>query len=571
MSRLSALKAANSIHDVAALLNIRASTIAYILYIHPKETNYLTFQIPKRSGGQRTIHAPYKGLKELQRSLADLLQDCNQEILQASHSKDLVSHGFKRGRSIISNAQRHRRRRWVLNLDLESFFPSINFGRVYGLLQKHRDFALAPKVATIIAQIACNENALPQGAPCSPVLSNLVAQILDFRLIKIAKASGCTYSRYADDLTFSTNKRDFPAEIAFPGEAVGETHIWRPGTKLREAIEGSGFTINDAKTHMMYRNSRQAVTGLVVNRKISVRKEYRHNVRAMVNRLVTTGAFEVLASVKTDAGTSLQPRAGTLDELHGMLGFIHSVAEETRNKSVPLSDKRTSAANVYREFLYYKTFYACDRPIIVCEGDTDNVYLTHAIRSLAADFPTLAEVNGDGKLQLKVRLYKVKKSSNAKLLGLAGGSGDLKNLIAAYDKEVKHFKGPGLQHPVIALFDNDSGADDIWKVIKQVGKQTPTKAEPLVRVVKNLYAVPTPGKPSMIEDFFDDQTKQMPFEGKVFHAELGFDKEVHISKQIFAHRVIRPNADTIDFLGFRLLLTNLELAIRSHNASEVTE
>jgi RNA-directed DNA polymerase len=110
----------------------------------------------------------------------------------------------------------------------------------------------------------------------------------------LASASGCTYSRYADDLTFSTNKREFPSDIAVPMGTVGrEGHRWVPGQKLGEIIERTGFGINAAKTHLMYRTSRQEVTGLVVNQRIGVRQEYRHNVRAMVHRLVTTGEFEI--------------------------------------------------------------------------------------------------------------------------------------------------------------------------------------------------------------------------------------------------------------------------------------
>ena len=102
-------------------------------------------------------------------------------------------------------------RRWVFNLDLEDFFPSINFGRVRGFLLKNRDFrAESEHRATVISQIACHENSLPQGSPCSPVISNLVAHLLDMRLVRLASSVGCTYSRYADDLTFSTNKKIFP-------------------------------------------------------------------------------------------------------------------------------------------------------------------------------------------------------------------------------------------------------------------------------------------------------------------------------------------------------------------------
>ena len=157
----------------------------------------------------------------MQRRLSDVLQDCVDEINIDNKRKNRTAHGFKRKRSIITNARQHRRRRWVFNLDLEDFFPSINFGRVRGFLLKNRDFELHAAVATVIAQIACYENSLPQGSPCSPVISNLIGHLLDMRLVRLASESGCTYSRYADDLTFSTNKKDFPEDIAVPSGTEG--------------------------------------------------------------------------------------------------------------------------------------------------------------------------------------------------------------------------------------------------------------------------------------------------------------------------------------------------------------
>ncbi len=340
MLRLASLKAATSIHDVAALLGFRANAVSYILYKLPDARKYTTFQIPKRNGGHRTISAPLDALKLLQRRLSDLLQDCVDEINAEKKRGNRVAHGFVRARSTITNARQHRGRRWVFNLDLVDFFPSINFGRVRGFFLKNRDFELHEAVATIISQIACFHNALPQGSPCSPVISNLIAHLLDIRLVRLASDTGCTYSRYADDLTFSTNKRDFPNAIAVQeGATGGAAHSWTPGAALQEVIESSGFRVNAQKTCMMYRTSRLAVTGLVVNKKINVRREYRHNVRAMVRKLVTTGSFEVLGATEANGRVVLEKRAGTLDELRGMLGFINSV--QLYNRSVTSDIART--------------------------------------------------------------------------------------------------------------------------------------------------------------------------------------------------------------------------------------
>ena len=131
--------------------------------------------------------------------------------------------------------------------------------------------------------------------------------------------------------------------------------------------------------------------------------------------------------------------------------------------------------------------------MIICEGETDNVYLTHAIRSLAADFPALAEVMHDGKIRLKVRLYKYRRSSTARLLDLKdGGSSVLATFIAAYKKETKAFTGPGRTEPVVILYDNDAGAKSIQNAIRSASRMMPTGSEPFVHVVKNLFAVATP-------------------------------------------------------------------------------
>ena len=572
MSRLEILKSATSLSDIAHLLGYEPKVVSYTLYKLTPAQKYTTFEIPKRNGGQRTINAPVPRLKGLQRKLAELLQDCLDEINATKNLKDRAAHGFKRKRSIVTNARQHRNRRWIFNIDLEDFFPSINFGRVRGFFIKNRDFQFQEKVATVLAQIACQDNSLPQGSPCSPVISNLVAQLLDMRLVKLAQGAGCTYSRYADDLTFSTNKKEFPLEIARQvGDQGRASHFWLPGDGLRATIEQTGFSINTKKTHLMYRTSRQKVTGLVVNQKINVRWEYRHKVRAMVNKLVTTGEFEINGVVCKDGEVSIGKRPGTLNELHGMLGFIDDIdvynGLHTNDKPSGISSKEL----VYRDFLFYSIFYAPQMPVILCEGDTDNVYLTHAIRSLAAEFPDLAEMTKDKKIHLNVRLYKYPKSSTARLLHLkGGGSSVLCNFMKEYKKVSSNFSAPGLTHPLIIVYDNDDGARPIQNSIKQNFKVQPTGDEPFFHLIKNMYAVSTPipaGEvTSKIEDFFADAIKATVIDGKTFNPDGKFDADKHYSKRVFAHKVVLPQADTIDFTGFRPLLTKIVAAINHHKA-----
>lgn len=571
MSRLALLKSVTTRGDLAKLLQFKPASLSYILFKQPAP-RYRVFEIPKRKGGTRIIKAPSDQLKLLQEKLSDLLQDCLDEINKAKKRTDRIVHGFKRERSIITNARQHRNRRHVFNLDLEDFFPSINFGRVRGFFIRDKDFALNENVATTIAQIACDQNALPQGSPCSPVISNLIAHVLDMHLVGLASTVGCTYSRYADDLTFSTNKRDFPPEIAGPSDT--DPHLWMPGRELLRLIAHAGFKVNPAKTRMQYRTSRQEVTGLVVNQKINVRHEYRHNVRAMVHSLFTKGSFELFGAVEKAGVVTVEKRPGTLRELHGRLGFIDGIDRYNKKHAPQPKDAPpiSSKELMYKQFLIYKDFHTAEAAVVICEGDTDNVYLTHAIRSLAAQFPDLAEIKLDGKIRLKVRLYKYTRSSTARILGLNdGGSSCLSKFISSYKKETDKFKAPGRKNPVIVLYDNDSGANSIRNTIRDTFHAKVSGTEPYVHVVANLYALPTPllngASQSKIEDFFEPALKATQVGGKTFNETNGKKTEHHYGKSIFAHAVVRPRADNINFAGFIPLLNNLVAAIKAHAAA----
>lgn len=358
MSALKKLHDAKSIADVADILGFQKKALSYILYVQPDSDKYKEFDIPKRSGGVRRIAAPQGGLKLIQRRLAVLLQDCLGEINTdtANDNKTKpsgqISHGFKRGLSIRTNAKKHRNRRYVFNIDLIDFFGSINFGRVRGFLIKDKRFNLDPKVATILAQIACFKKSLPQGSPCSPVVSNLIGNILDTHMVRLASRTRCTYTRYADDLTFSTNKRCFPQSIAIQSD--DDNHAWIPGPELLRLINRSGFAINPKKTRMQYHCSRQEVTGLVVNKKVNIRHEYRHSVRAMVHRLFTKGSFLLPIYEKNENGNySLEMRPGNLNQLHGKLGFIDGI-DRYNIERLSVSDKSPikSKETIYRRFLW---------------------------------------------------------------------------------------------------------------------------------------------------------------------------------------------------------------------------
>jgi RNA-directed DNA polymerase len=245
--------------------------LAWVLNAHGREGFYRTWEIHKRRGLEtRTIRSPQLPLYEIQVSLLSILNAC--------YKPTSATHGFIVKRSILSNARVHENRRYVLNVDLVDFFPSINFGRVRGLFHA-APFNCTPEVATLLAHICCSGNALPIGAPTSPVVSNMICRRLDKELILLARQHGARYSRYADDLTFSTRRQAFPPALATMNDD-GETIA---GEALTRIIEDNGFVPNATKTRLQSQADRQLVTGLVVNRFANIDRRYIRRTRSMLH------------------------------------------------------------------------------------------------------------------------------------------------------------------------------------------------------------------------------------------------------------------------------------------------
>lgn len=571
MSFLTVLKNAKSLRDVAHLLGYKPKSLSYVIYKMPSK--YETFTVPKKTGGVRTISAPRSELKLLQRRLSDGLQSCWDEINTEKKITKPISHGFRKGASILTNASVHLGRRFVFNVDLKDFFDSINFGRVYGFFVKNKDFALTEDVAKILAAIACNDGKLPQGSPCSPVISNLIGQILDIRLAQLAHRYGCSYSRYADDLTFSTNERIFP-----PGIAVSNSdHSWVAGVALSKIIEKAGFRLNPKKTRMQYLNSRQEVTGLIVNRRINTRPEYRRLARAMTHQLVTTGKFHI-TSMKADATGTVVPAKidGNMHHLQGMFGFIDWIDLRYKKGRRTHAGERSSIDKVYRRFLMHRDFSASSLPVILCEGKTDSVYLRGAIRRLATTHPKLVSINSAGKAEYKVRFFNYSYTSQ-RILDLSGGVSKIKEFIANYIKSVKNTSAPAKQKPIIVLLDNDSGGKDFCSLIKEYGgKKTPVdRMDDFYHLAVNVYVVFTPisklGDNSSIEDFFEPALLATKINGKSFNAaNEGLDENTEYSKAVFATKVVRPNIAKINFDKFEPILARLERVIEAHGKKHVS-
>lgn len=229
---------------------------------------YVSFQIPKKKKGEfRTIDAPCSGLKTIQQCLNIMFQE-----IYAPHSAAM---GFVQNRSVVDGAMVHLKQKFVYNIDLKDFFPSVTAGRLYNRLQS-KPFSLNSKLASVITDLCCYKNAegknvLPQGAPTSPTITNFICERLDRKLSKLAKAYNLKYSRYADDITFSGMANVFKEDGKFC-------------TSLKNIIENEEhFTINQEKTRLLHRGNRQEVTGITVNEKPNVSRKYVKQLRTLIH------------------------------------------------------------------------------------------------------------------------------------------------------------------------------------------------------------------------------------------------------------------------------------------------
>lgn len=216
---------------------------------------YTRIEIPRPNKEPRRIAAPAPYLRFVQRRIL-------QRVLEPMEVHP-AAHGFVKGRSIFTNAAAHVNRDVVVRLDLRDFFPSIGFHRVVGVFRSH---GLELPVARTLADLCCLEGRLPQGAPTSPTLSNLVCRRLDARLAGLARRIDARYTRYADDITFS-----------------GSEAVVRSLPLVRRIIADEGFALAPEKTAIMRRGARQRVTGLNVNTKVSVPRTVRRVLRAVIH------------------------------------------------------------------------------------------------------------------------------------------------------------------------------------------------------------------------------------------------------------------------------------------------
>ena len=365
-----------SAQDVAQFFGVSQSRLIHGLYRTPDTTRYREFKIPKRSGGMRRISAPHGLIRELQ----DKLMLALQEVYDGHPS----AHGFITGRNVVTNASSHAGKHWVLNVDLADFFPSINFGRIRGLFMAP-PFQMGPKAATVMAQICVHGNGLPQGAPTSPVLSNFIAASLDRRLTRLAKEQRCGYSRYADDITFSTNQAIFPPALGRLDRGAQLSERVRVGDALEQAIMACGFSVNHDKVRLQGRHRSQSVTGLTVNRTTNVERERIRKIRAMLHAWEKFGLNQ--AGREYFDKYSGEPKGGRPDEpgpvfrsvVYGQLAFVKMVRGPADPVFLKLCAKLIDLDPNPSKFVREMVFGAADYDIFISHASEDKAEIARPI------------------------------------------------------------------------------------------------------------------------------------------------------------------------------------------------
>jgi RNA-directed DNA polymerase len=275
----------NTALEIAEAMGISIGKLRFLAFNRKSSTvsHYIRFKIPKKTGGERLISAPMPNLKQAQYWILENILN-KLEVHNAAH-------GFRENRSIITNATPHVGADVIINFDLKDFFPSISYKRVKGLFQS---FGYSEAAATIFALIctaadieqveldgktyyvALDDRHLPQGSPASPAITNLLCRRLDRRLQSMAENIGFTYSRYADDLTFSTSSEN-------------RRHICNILKRTESIVTHEGFKINPDKTRVLRNTHQQEVTGIIVNNKLNISKKVLKKFRATLYQIEQEG------------------------------------------------------------------------------------------------------------------------------------------------------------------------------------------------------------------------------------------------------------------------------------------
>jgi RNA-directed DNA polymerase len=251
------------------------------------EPRYHRMRIAKRSGGIRELSVPSDGTKRLQRMLLS-------RVLAGLRAHPAAC-AYERGKSIAQNAAPHVGRAVVIKLDIVDFFPATKADRLQKYFQR---IGYSRKAARLLTRLATHEDGLPQGAPTSPRLSNLVNYGIDVRLANLAGRCGGVYTRYADDITISLSQDD-------PRRVRGLVQ------RVRRILRAYGYELHQKKLKILRPHHRQLVTGLVVNERLNLPRSKRRELRAALHHLATG-----------------RPATLTSEQLAGWKGLLKMISDD---------------------------------------------------------------------------------------------------------------------------------------------------------------------------------------------------------------------------------------------------
>ncbi len=541
--------------ELAEKLGITEKQLNFYAYKLPESDKYFEFQIKKRNGDPRTIHSPNIVLKKIQRGLCEVLAE-NYEPLAPP-----CVHGFRKDRSHITNAGAHLKKRILIKLDLKDYFPTITGGMVVNTLISF-PFLYNKEVARTIASLCTRNGVLPQGSPTSPILANMVTRTLDIKLINLAKRLRCTYTRHADDITFSFSSENLSKLLAKTED--GQIEL---STEIIEEITNKGFLINHDKIRYRKWSNRQMVTGIITNnKKINLKREYLKETKLLIHISLKYGkeaAKESYFRKYPNNRYGYRENFDIVSTIRGRMEYIKYVRGEDDPVYLSLVDKYLRLNPNYK-VTYRPIPSDKDKIIIFCEGETDYKHLEMALEYFQ---------NNGYFTSLKLEL------TDKKIKGWDGLKKKFDNMI-----------GSRLLNKHVAIFDSD-----VPELFKDYPPNTCKKIDDNLFVV----VIPTPehladGERFCIEMLYKKQdfqrkdsngrriylsqefnkTTGMHLSERVFTAPISGNKlvidsnvfsldnptdstaTVSLSKNHFAG-LIQENRQTVDFSGFKKLFEYL--------------
>ncbi len=452
--------------ELAEFLDITVKQLDYNAY--NVDEKYNTFTIPKKRGGTREIFAPIPSLKSIQKKLA-------KEIYVLYNPKRHV-HSYIKKKGIRTNAKIHIKQYYVLNIDLQDFFPSINFGRVSGMFKSH-PFNFNDEISYLLAQICCHKNFLPQGSPTSPIISNFICRSLDNQLKSLAKTSKCYYTRYADDITFSTRMRSFPSELASYSSGTLEL-----GKELIQIIEDNGFTVNSNKNCLRRNHEHQFVTGLTVNEKLNVKRRFIKQLRAMLYAWEKHGLDKAaLEHFKkySRRHKDKEDNALFIKIIEGKLHFLADIRGKDDDifKKYVGQFKKLSPVPIMSQYIGYQG----DKILVYTEGNTDWMHLKNALNRFNANYDYEA-------ISSSIKIHEYDENHTI-------GDTILKNLLHGYLVS-------GNPQAIIGIFDSDN--------LSSIGEFSPVQGKRYQKFDDRVYTFFLPKPPhrrtkkNCIEHYYKD-------------------------------------------------------------------